>query len=264
MRILLVLILVAFVGGVGYYIGRHSVAPAEDTEISRSRVEPAPSAAPPAESVTPPTSTVGTPPAVETGPGAAAPAVPDPNAAAAVPPSTGPVNEGVAPQATPADPGPLVSRNLGLPVANITAADIRDTFNQSRGNGERRHEAADIMAPKGTPVLAVDNGIIQKLFNSKPGGLTIYQFDPTEKYAYYYAHLDRYADGIREGQLVKKGDLIGYVGVTGNSDPNAPHLHFGIFELGPEKKWYGDLRPVNPYPLLMRSAQSQTSRATKR
>jgi murein DD-endopeptidase MepM/ murein hydrolase activator NlpD len=174
------------------------------------------------------------------------------------------VNEGVSAQATPAEPGPLATRNLGLPVANITAKDIHDTFNQSRGNGERRHEATDIMAPKGTPVLAVDNGLIQKLFTSKPGGLTIYQYDPTEKYAYYYAHLDRYATGIREGQLVRKGDLIGYVGVTGNSDPNAPHLHFGIFQLGPEKKWYSDLRPVDPYPLLMNSARGQTSQSKKR
>lgn len=107
------------------------------------------------------------------------------------------------------------------------------------------------MAPKGTPVLAIDNGIVQKLFTSKPGGLTIYQYDSQEKYCYYYAHLDRYADGIREGLLVKKGDVIGYVGVTGNSDPNAPHLHFAILELGPEKKWYEGTRPINPYPVLM-------------
>jgi murein DD-endopeptidase MepM/ murein hydrolase activator NlpD len=178
--------------------------------------------------------------------------------------STGPVNEGVAPAAAPADPGPLAIRNLGLPVANITAADIRDTFDQGRGSGERRHEATDIMAPRGTPVLAVDNGLVQKLFTSKPGGLTIYQFDPAEKYVYYYAHLDRYAPGIREGLLVKKGDVIGYVGSTGNADPNAPHLHFAIFELGPEKKWYSDLRPVNPYPLLMSAAQRQSTRSSRR
>ena len=142
----------------------------------------------------------------------------------------------------------LVDRRLALPVANLKAADLIDTYNQARGT-ERRHEAADIMAPRGTPVLAVDNGIIRKLFTSVPGGLTIYQFESAERYCYYYAHLDRYADGIREGLFVKRGDLIGYVGSTGNADPSGPHLHFAIFELGPEKKWH-EGKPINPYPLL--------------
>jgi peptidoglycan LD-endopeptidase LytH len=139
-----------------------------------------------------------------------------------------------------------------LPLANLTAKDIQDTFAQARDGGERRHEATDIMSPKGTPVVAVDTGIIAKLFTSKPGGLTVYQFDPSQKYAYYYAHLDGYAEGLREGMLVKKGDRIGYVGVTGNSDPNGPHLHFAIFELGPEKHWW-EGKPINPYPILMRA-----------
>ena len=88
------------------------------------------------------------------------------------------------------------------------------------------------------------------MFDSKPGGLTVYQFDPAQKYAYYYAHLDRYADGLKDGLLVKKGDVIGYVGTTGNADPNTPHLHFAIFELGPEKRWW-EGKPINPYPLLL-------------
>jgi murein DD-endopeptidase MepM/ murein hydrolase activator NlpD len=108
------------------------------------------------------------------------------------------------------------------------------------------------MAPRGTPVVAVDTGVIAKLFTSKPGGLTVYQFDGSQRYAYYYAHLDRYAEGIREGQLLKKGDLVGYVGITGNSDPNAPHLHFAIFELGPEKRWW-EGKPINPYPFLIKA-----------
>lgn len=150
----------------------------------------------------------------------------------------------------PGDAAPLHARALGLPIANLRKSDIHDTFAQARSGGERRHEATDIMAPKGTPVLAVDTGIVTKLFTSKPGGLTVYQFDPSQKYAYYYAHLDRYAEGLREGMLLKKGDRIGYVGVTGNSDPNAPHLHFAIFELGPEKHWW-EGKPINPYPLLI-------------
>ena len=140
-------------------------------------------------------------------------------------------------------------RNLGIPVQGVSAENIQDTFNQSRGT-ERKHEATDILAPKGTPVIAVDNGTIEKLFLSVPGGITLYQFDPTEQYSYYYAHLDRYADGIREGMTVKRGEVIGYVGTTGNAPANTPHLHFGIFELGPEKRWW-EGTPINPYPILI-------------
>ena len=105
------------------------------------------------------------------------------------------------------------------------------------------------MAPTGTPVIAVADGKVVKLFQSKPGGLTVYQFDPSEQFAYYYAHLDRYADGIAEGMEVKRGTVIGYVGVTGNSDPNAPHLHFALVSLTPEKQWWKGT-PLNPFPLM--------------
>lgn len=138
--------------------------------------------------------------------------------------------------------------SLLIPVAGIKSAQIRDTYNESRGD-ERMHEALDILAPTGTPVYAVADGRVAKLFTSKPGGLTIYQFDPTEKFSYYYAHLERYADSLKEGQQVKRGEIIGYVGATGNADPAAPHLHFAMYELGPEKNWWQG-RPINPYPLL--------------
>jgi peptidoglycan LD-endopeptidase LytH len=105
------------------------------------------------------------------------------------------------------------------------------------------------MAPRHTPVRAVEGGRIQKLFTSKAGGLTIYQFDPTDTFTYYYAHLDRYADGLREGQTVRRGDVIGYVGSSGNASPNAPHLHFAIFRLTPERKWWKG-EPINPYPVF--------------
>lgn len=141
-----------------------------------------------------------------------------------------------------------VTNQLLIPVAGVSASQLSDTFNQARGN-DRRHEAIDIPAPKGTHVFAVADGKVAKLFDSKPGGLTIYQFDISEKFVYYYAHLDRYAEGIEEGTILKRGDLIGYVGATGNADAATPHLHFTIFELGPEKKWWQGT-PINPFSLL--------------
>ncbi len=146
--------------------------------------------------------------------------------------------------AAPATP----SGKLLVPVEGIKASQLSDTFDQPRGK-ERHHEALDIIAPKGTKVLAVADGKVVKLFNSKPGGLTVYQFDPTETHAYYYAHLERYADGIKEGDTVKRGDVIGYVGATGNANSDAPHLHFAVVELTPEKQWWKGT-PLNPYPLL--------------
>lgn len=140
------------------------------------------------------------------------------------------------------------TEKIGVPVDGMKYAQLSDNFDQPRGK-ERHHEALDIMAPKGTKVVAVADGKVAKLFNSKPGGLTVYQFDPSEKMAYYYAHLDKYADGLTEGAAIKRGDLIGYVGVTGNSDPKAPHLHFAVFELTPEKQWWKGT-PVNPYPMM--------------
>ena len=146
--------------------------------------------------------------------------------------------------ATPATmPGKLL-----VPVQGIKSAQLTDTFYQPRGE-QRQHEALDIMAPTGTPVIAVADGKVVKLFQSKPGGLTVYQFDPSEQFAYYYAHLDRYADGIAEGMDVKRGTVIGYVGVTGNSDPNAPHLHFAVVALTAEKQWWKGT-PINPFPLM--------------
>jgi murein DD-endopeptidase MepM/ murein hydrolase activator NlpD len=146
------------------------------------------------------------------------------------------------------DAAPNPSTKLLIPVEGIKLAQLSDNFDQPRGK-ERHHEALDIMAPKGTKVLAAADGKVVKLFNSKPGGLTVYQFDPTEKYAYYYAHLDRYADGVKEGSVLKRGELVGYVGTTGNASPDAPHLHFAVVELTPKKEWWKGT-PLNPYPML--------------
>src|SRR5262252_1771536 len=141
----------------------------------------------------------------------------------------------------------LASHRLLVPVKDFDPHRLVDNYSQARGG--HAHEALDIVAPRGTPVVAVDDGRIAKLFLSKPGGITLYQFDPGERYAYYYAHLDRYAPGIAEGMQLKRGDVIGYVGSTGNALPSAPHLHFAIFRLGPERQWWKG-EPLNPYPYL--------------
>jgi murein DD-endopeptidase MepM/ murein hydrolase activator NlpD len=142
----------------------------------------------------------------------------------------------------------LRQRNLTLPVQGIKRDDLTDTFNDMRGSS-RRHEALDVLAPRNTPVLAVEDGTIAKLFVSDAGGITIYQFDPSSQYAYYYAHLERYADGLKEGAAVKRGQVLGYVGTTGNAPRDTPHLHFAIFKLGADKKWWQGT-PVDPYSVL--------------
>lgn len=149
------------------------------------------------------------------------------------------------PQTMPDD---LAGRDLLVPVQGIRREDLQDTFDDARSEG-RIHDAIDIMAPRNTPVLAIEAGRIVKLFTSKQGGLTIYQYDPTEAYSYYYAHLESYAPGLKEGDTVARGQVIGYVGISGNASPEGPHLHFAINRLKPDKKWHeGD--PINPYPVL--------------
>jgi peptidoglycan LD-endopeptidase LytH len=138
------------------------------------------------------------------------------------------------------------------PIRGLTLANLRDMFEEVH-NGHP-HEAIDIVEPRGTPVRAVVSGTVRKLFLSKPGGNTIYQFDEVGVYCYYYAHLDGYVEGLREGMRVERGDVIGFVGSTGNADPRAPHLHFAIFELGPEKQWWKG-KAVNPYPFLVAAVQ---------
>lgn len=138
----------------------------------------------------------------------------------------------------------LANKILIFPVKGYERA-LRDNFNERRGDVS--HEALDIMAPRGTPVVAVDNGTVAKLFKSAPGGITIYQFDETGSFAYYYAHLDRYETGLREGDPVKRGQVIGYVGSTGNARADAPHLHFTVYALGPDRKWWRGVA-INPYP----------------
>jgi murein DD-endopeptidase MepM/ murein hydrolase activator NlpD len=146
-----------------------------------------------------------------------------------------------------ADARQLASFRLTVPVVGVAKRNLMDTYNQRRGF--RPHEALDIPAPRGTQVIAAGDGRVVKLFHSLAGGLTVYQFDPSERFAYYYAHLDHYAQGLTEGTTLKRGDAIGAVGSSGNARDDSPHLHFAIFKLGPEKKWWQG-SPINPFPLL--------------
>lgn len=172
-----------------------------------------------------------------------------------------------APVATSGEPSPVVTppppaepvigavpaaelrdRDLLIPVEGVKPEQLSRTFTQQRSGG-RIHEAIDILAPMNAPVLAVEDGTIARLFYSRAGGITIYQFDPSERFCYYYAHLSRYADGLREGQHVRKGQVIGFVGVSGNAPKNTPHLHFAIFRLTDAKRWW-EGSALDPYDVL--------------
>jgi murein DD-endopeptidase MepM/ murein hydrolase activator NlpD len=153
--------------------------------------------------------------------------------------------------ATPTVPIPTTGRisapPLRMPLDNVGVEAMKGGFLEKRGS--RPHEAADLLAPRNTPVHAVERGTIAKLFFSKAGGITIYQFDPGGDLIYYYAHLERYADGLHEGQTVSAGDVIGYVGTSGNAPPNTPHLHFAVIETDGNRQWWKG-QAVDPYPLF--------------
>jgi murein DD-endopeptidase MepM/ murein hydrolase activator NlpD len=163
-----------------------------------------------------------------------------------------PVMSAPVPQAVvgplPSSPAELEDRHLLIPVEGVRAEELTRQFADERG-GSRRHEALDILAPRNTPVKAVEDGTIARLFYSKAGGITVYQFDPTSDFCYYYAHLERYAEGLREGQPVRKGQVIGYVGTSGNAPKTTPHLHFAIFRLTEARHWW-EGTPIDPYDVL--------------
>jgi len=139
---------------------------------------------------------------------------------------------------------------LAIPVAGVKQEDLLDTFTQARAGGGRRHDAIDIMAPHGTPVIAAAPGTVEKLFFSQGGGgISVYVRSDDRRWSYYYAHLQSYAPGLREGQRVERGQMIGRVGSTGNANPAGPHLHFAINRMEPGWKWHQG-EPINPYPLL--------------
>jgi murein DD-endopeptidase MepM/ murein hydrolase activator NlpD len=144
----------------------------------------------------------------------------------------------------------LRRRTLAVPVAGVAVGDLRDSFDEPRRG--HLHRAIDIMAARGTSVIAADAGTVVRLATSPAGGRTIYQLDPTESYCYYYAHLDGYARGLREGRSVRRGETIGYVGSTGNARRDAPHLHFAVSRLGPQRQCGGGT-PINPYRIWVGS-----------
>jgi peptidoglycan LD-endopeptidase LytH len=175
--------------------------------------------------------------------------------------AAGPGPEAAMPAPAPGAGGPplvLAPGSLLMPVRGVDPARLQDNYSQPRGDAA--HGALDIMAPRGTPVVAVADGRIAKLFTSKPGGLTVYQFDASERLVYYYAHLDRYAPGLKEGQRLRRGDPVGTVGSTGNASPDAPHLHFAVHVLGVERSWWKGT-PVNPYPLIAGSPGAPSARS---
>jgi murein DD-endopeptidase MepM/ murein hydrolase activator NlpD len=144
----------------------------------------------------------------------------------------------------------ILQAEMIVPVSGVSRSALHDTYNELRG-GTRIHEALDILAPRGTPVLSATNGRVLKLFNSKPGGLMVYAADSTNRFILMYGHLDAYAPGLADGQPLSRGQQIGVVGTTGNAPANTPHLHFAIARSANVNEWWKGT-PVNPYPLLRR------------
>lgn len=231
LKAVLLFLLIALLGANAAIYLAHRGGPQAQAHVASAPAQEATPERPQADAVSPP--------GPATQPVAEAQAPPP-----SIPPAPAPANEATA----AAVPDAALPSGLVIPVQGVGASQLGDTFSDARAQG-RVHEAIDIMAPRGTPVLAVADGTVEKLFNSVPGGLTIYQFEPSGRYAYYYAHLDRYADGLAEKQPIRQGQVIGYVGSTGNANPAAPHLHFAVFVLGPEKQWWKGTA-INPYPLL--------------
>ena len=148
----------------------------------------------------------------------------------------------------------LAAKGLIIPVEGVDPSRVRDSYTAARGG--RTHDAVDILAPRGTPVIAADAGTILRLRQNDAGGITIYQLDPDERFVYYYAHLDRYEQGLVEGMSIRKGDVLGFVGTTGNAPKDTPHLHFQVMLYrGRGQYWGGD--PINPHPYLTRTGRRQ-------
>ena len=150
--------------------------------------------------------------------------------------------------ASTADFDALSARGLVVPVAGVRPSQIVDSYDAPRDAG-RRHEAVDILAPRGTVVLAADDGVIARIGTNALGGNVIWATDAGRRFAYYYAHLDRYARGLHEGQEIERGQVIGYVGTSGNASPDTPHLHFQVMRI-PEGKRFSEGPPFNPLPYL--------------
>lgn len=221
-----------FGAAVAWIALRPAPVPRVGVAATASHADPLP--APPSSSESqPPPASLPSPPAIAS-PEAATTATEVPA------PPRGESSATTAPKATGTEPL--------IPVEGVLPGQLIDTFDQARATG-RRHDAIDIMAARGTRVVAAADGTVVKLFTSVRGGLTVYEFDPTSTIEYYYAHLDGYAPGLAEGKALRRGDLVGFVGSTGDADPGTPHLHFEIAVLGPQKNWW-QATDINPYPVL--------------
>ena len=166
--------------------------------------------------------------------------------------SSGELADSVAP-ATTAAQLEMLSTELVIPIPGVQPSELRDTFHAPRGNGTRMHEALDILAPRGTPVLSASPGRVLKLHNSKDGGLMVYAADSTNEFVLMYAHLDHYAAGLRDGLPLERGQVIGYVGTTGDAPANTPHLHFAIAHPKDVALWWTGTA-IDPRPLLRHPA----------
>jgi len=189
------------------------------------------------------------PPTNNSGGALSTPTQPTPEASPALPVPTSPASPGPTSPPMPTPEGALPN-NLIIPVAGVRPDQLRDTFSESRSEG-RVHDAIDIAAPLGTPVLAAADGTIIKLFHSERGGTTVYQMSSDQKFIYYYAHLDRYAEGLTEGRVAKQGETIAYVGDSGNAGAGNYHLHFSVALVSDPKRYWQGMN-INPYPLLRR------------
>ena len=167
------------------------------------------------------------------------------------------VNPADAPPVAVAEGVTVGPAGMAIPVVGVRASELVDTFTQARAGGARRHDAIDIMAPTGRPVVAAAPGRVEKLFFSEGGGgITAYVRSDDGRWIYYYAHLSAYAPGLREGQRVLRGAPIGFVGATGNANPDGPHLHFAILRMEPGEKWHQGTA-INPFPLLAANRASR-------
>jgi murein DD-endopeptidase MepM/ murein hydrolase activator NlpD len=144
---------------------------------------------------------------------------------------------------------------LMVPVAGVDPGGVPDTFEDARDDGRRRHEALDIFAPRGTPVVSADAGVVLAVRESRHGGLTVYATDPDRRFVYYYAPLDRYRAGLRAGAMLARGDVLGAVGTSGNADRRAPHLHFQVTIVDDAGEWWNG-RAIDPRPFFVRSGRA--------
>jgi peptidoglycan LD-endopeptidase LytH len=157
----------------------------------------------------------------------------------------------------------LDKAGLIVPVQGVARSALVNTFDDARSD-ERLHDAIDIMAPTGTPVIAAAAGRVEKLLLSANGGNTVYVRSTDRRTIHYYAHLDQYASGLREHRMIAQGQLLGTVGYSGNADPAAPHLHFALMVAGPDGKWWDHGAALNPYPYLAKPTPRQRKCETSR